>query len=149
MASTGGTSVLLDPNTTDSAGGLGQYVIGTFVADAATQDILFTTTGNAVGHSGYQLRVLTAISGDYNNDDVVDARDYVLWRKFNIHGARGYTDWQAHFGETSGGGGSAFGPAVPEPTLFSMLAIAILFSMFGRLWVPARIRGGGPTRVLQ
>lgn len=127
-ASTGVSSVLLDPNTTDSAGGLGQHVTGTFVADAVTQDILFSTTGNAVGHSGYQLRVLTAISGDYNNDDVVDARDYILWRKFNIHGVRGYPDWTAHFGEPSGGSG-AFGPAVPEPTLCSLLAIATVFSM--------------------
>jgi hypothetical protein len=133
MASTGVTSVLLDPNTTDSAGGLGQHIIGTFVADAATQDILFSTTGNAVGHSGFQLRVLTAISGDYNDDHVVDARDYVLWRKFHIHGAWGYTDWKTHFGETSGGSGSAFAPAVPEPTLFSLLAIATAFSMFGPL----------------
>jgi hypothetical protein len=138
MASTGFTSVLLDPNTTDSAGGLGQHVIGTFVADAHTQDILFSTTGNAVGQSGYQLRLLTAISGDYNDDDVVDARDYVLWRKFNVHGARGYADWRTHFGETSGASGSAFGPAVPEPTLFSLVAIATVFSMLGprrRLWV--------------
>jgi hypothetical protein len=133
VASTGVITVSLDPNTTDSVGGLGQHVIGTFVADTATQDILFSTTGNAVGHSGYQLRVLTPISGNYNDDNVVDARDYVLWRKFNIHGARGYPDWRAHFGETLGGSGSAFGPAVPEPALFSVLAIATAFSMFGPL----------------
>jgi hypothetical protein len=133
LASTGVTSVLLDPNTTDSAGGLGQYVIGTFVADAPKQDILFSTTGNAVGHSGFQLRLLTAISGDYNDDHVVDARDYVMWRKFNIHGARGYPDWTTHFGETPVGSGSAFGPRVPEPTLFSLLVIVTVFSLFGPL----------------
>lgn len=134
MASTGSTSVLLDPNTTDSAGGLGQYVIGTFVADSATQSILFSTTGNAVGHSGYQLRLITAISGDSNDDDVVDARDYVLWRKFNIHGARGYPDWKAHFGESLSASGIAFAPAVPEPTLCSLISIATVLALL----IPSR-----------
>lgn len=55
-ATTGNKSVSLDPNTTDAAGGLGQFAIGTFTADATTQVIVFSTTGNAVGHSGYQLR---------------------------------------------------------------------------------------------
>ena len=92
-------SFLLDPNITDCAGGLGQHVIGTFIANTYAPNILFTTIGNAVGHSGYQLRLLSAISGDYHDDDIVDARDYVMWRKFNIHGARRCTDF--------GGTGSA------------------------------------------
>ena len=58
IATTGVTSVSLDPNTTNAPGGLGQFAVGTFVADATTQQILFTTTGNAVGHSAYQLRVV-------------------------------------------------------------------------------------------
>ena len=55
-ATTGAISVSLDPNTTDSAGGIGQYAIGTFIADATTQDIVFSTTGNAVGHNAFQVR---------------------------------------------------------------------------------------------
>lgn len=45
--------------------------------------------------------------GDYNNDGKVDAADYVLWRKTNINGATGYTDWRANFGNLSGGAGGA------------------------------------------
>lgn len=52
------TSVSLDPNVTDAPGALGQQVIGTFTADGTTQAIVFSTTGNAVGLSAYQLRLL-------------------------------------------------------------------------------------------
>src|SRR3954463_4770620 len=45
--------------------------------------------------------------GDYNNDGKVDAADYVLWRKTNINGATGYTDWRANYGNLSGGAGGA------------------------------------------
>jgi len=44
VTSSGGNSVTLDYNDTNALGGVGQYAIGTFVADAATQ--AFTITGN-------------------------------------------------------------------------------------------------------
>jgi hypothetical protein len=58
--------------------------------------------------------------GDYNENGIVDAADYVLWRNNNINGAQGYTDWRANFGRTlaAGGGGSA---ALPEPAGISLL----------------------------
>jgi hypothetical protein len=54
-----GNSVTLDSNVTDSGGGLGQYVIGTFVADATTQSFTVTSsvsssTSGAI--NGFQLR---------------------------------------------------------------------------------------------
>jgi hypothetical protein len=57
-ATTGATGVSLSPNTTNAAGGLGQFATGTFVADGPTQSIVFSTTGNAVLVSGFQLRVI-------------------------------------------------------------------------------------------
>jgi len=62
----GVSSVTLDPNTTDTVGGLGQYVIGSFTASGTTQS--FTLTGSA-GHdpnfdfpmiSGLQVRTASA-----------------------------------------------------------------------------------------
>jgi hypothetical protein len=51
--------------------------------------------------------------GDHNGDGVVDAADYVHWRKLNVDGAQGYNDFVENFGEsTPGGGGSG---QVPEP----------------------------------
>jgi hypothetical protein len=72
--------------------------------------------------------LVAGVPGDYNNNGVVDAGDYVLWRKFNNTAttlpndstpgtnASDYTVWRAHFGQPPGSGAS-FGAsvAVPEP----------------------------------
>ena len=58
LTATSGNAVLLDQNTTDSDGGLGQYVIGTFTADSTSQAITFTPSGGAPNTSGFQLRVV-------------------------------------------------------------------------------------------
>lgn len=56
------------------------------------------------------------LQGDYNQDNTVDAADYVLWRKNpSQHGnAPGYTTWQTHFGESqpAGGGQSSFASTI-------------------------------------
>jgi hypothetical protein len=60
--------------------------------------------------------------GDYNRDGVVDAADYVVWRKGfgTTYTQDDYDVWRAHFGETGGGGVALPSaeplPAVPEPT---------------------------------
>ncbi len=46
-----------------------------------------------------------AALGDYNHDGTVNAADYVLWRKSNINGATGYSDWRTNFGATGSGNG--------------------------------------------
>ena len=54
---TAGNSVLLDGNIHDSDGGLGQYAIGTFVADSPTQAISFRSPRSTNGAlNGFQLR---------------------------------------------------------------------------------------------
>jgi len=78
----------------------------------------------------------TALVGDYNQDDNVDAADYVQWRK-NVGAPAGtlgpgdtaggpigtaqYDLWKLHFGETSGAGSSI---AVPEPCVMICALIA-------------------------
>jgi hypothetical protein len=71
---------------------------------------------------------LPALSGDYNQNGVVDAADYTLWRK-NLGsgtalpnddtpgvGPDDYTRWKTHFGQTAGSGAAAIADAaVPEP----------------------------------
>ena len=64
------------------------------------------------------------LAGDYTNNGVVDAADYVLWRKNNINGAAGYTTWRANFGKPPGSGSGLNAAAVPEPS-----TIGLLFSL--------------------
>ena len=66
--------------------------------------------------------------GDYNGDGIVNAADYVVWRKGVATG--NYATWRANFGESLGGAGgnSAGRNAVPEP---SMLALCSLGAIIG------------------
>jgi hypothetical protein len=59
-----------------------------------------------------------SMPGDFNNDQKVNAADYVLWRKNPgaFGGPEGYTAWRANFGSAPGSGSSLGGvAAVPEP----------------------------------
>jgi serralysin len=74
----------------------------------------------------YELSLSAAalLPGDYNVDDLVDAADYVIWRKSDGTPA-GYNTWRANFGETSGSGSVASENAtVPEPATLVMLILA-------------------------
>jgi len=69
----------------------------------------------------------TAPTGDYNNDGVVDAADYVVWRKNDINGQQGYDDWRTNFGSTGAGLGSG-AAAVPEPASIVLALVSLLMS---------------------
>ncbi len=67
---------------------------------------------------------VAGLTGDYNNDNKVDAADYVLWRKSGINGQQGYDDWRANFGMMAMAGGGGLGSAaVPEPATLVMFGI--------------------------
>jgi hypothetical protein len=85
--------------------------------------------------------VIPKIPGDYNRDGIVDAADYVVWRK-NI-GAEflmnrdpnatdlvdqdDYTFWRSHFGNTAGtGSGANANATVPEPTSALLVLVGML-----------------------
>jgi hypothetical protein len=71
------------------------------------------------------------LDGDYNRDGVVDAGDYVVWRKTDVNGPTGYDTWRTNFGEP-GGSGSVAGAnvTVPEPaTLMSLIVAAVGIGM--------------------
>lgn len=98
--------------------------------------------GGAVWFDNASLTRLTSnapvLAGDYNNNGVIDAADYVVWRNSigqatltnrgtGITGPVGQADynyWRAHFGQTAGSG-ALDGSAVPEPAtlVFSLVAV--------------------------
>jgi hypothetical protein len=72
----------------------------------------------------------TATNGDYNANGLVDAADYVLWRKLNETPAA-YTVWRTNFG-TSIGGGDITSNAIPEPASVFLAIIGFAAFAFGR-----------------
>ncbi len=97
----------------------------------------FSATGT-VGEDNYTLTSLVApagVAGDYNDNGIVDAADYVLWRNGgpleNEVDSPGtvnqadYTAWRARFGNGTGAGGALSGSAIPEPATLACLLIAI------------------------
>lgn len=89
--------------------------------------------------SGSALTGLTG-SGDYNNDNIVDAADYTVWR--DSRGQSGanlpadgtldgtvdeldYLRWKATYGVSLGSGGAANFATVPEPPALGVVSAAL------------------------
>jgi hypothetical protein len=85
------------------------------------------------------------VATDYNNNNVVDAADYVIWRK-RLNQAvtlpnditpgtvtnQDYGEWRNRFGKTSGDIGSGAGALVPEPASISLMFFACTFVLMRR-----------------
>jgi hypothetical protein len=75
------------------------------------------------------------LPGDYNDNQTVDAADYVAWRNnpaaFGGDPA-GYNTWQANFGRTSVPGGAAGGTTVPEPAA-ALIVFALVAGGLARI----------------
>jgi hypothetical protein len=95
---------------------------------------------------GYNLVATPGLAGDFNSNGVVDAADYVMWRKNvgtntalpnNLIGGTisvaQYNQWRANFGNTAPGAGSGTSAmaiaAVPEPAaLLQIVLVAAVLS---------------------
>ena len=104
---------------------------------ASAADFAKVTYTNFVFGTG-----IPAVEGDYNNNGVVDAADYVLWRNGGplqndptpgVQDPEDYTFWRSRFGaDTPIGPGLSAGSAVPEPTT-SLLGLVALAGAVGLL----------------
>jgi hypothetical protein len=78
--------------------------------------------------------------GDFNNNNVVDAADYLVWRKEAgiTYGPSEYLAWRSNFGRSAANGTAAAMPTggevsvVPEPPTFAMLLILVAMCRSGR-----------------
>jgi hypothetical protein len=79
--------------------------------------------GDDVGSPGVAPAVQPVASGDYNSDGLINAADYVAWRKLQSQfgGEPGYQAWKQRFGQPS----PAAGASVPEPSAAILLLIGI------------------------
>jgi autotransporter-associated beta strand protein len=89
-----------------------------------------------------QYRADVVEPGDYNQDGIVDAADYTVWRDTLGQSGTGlaadgnqndqidagdYDVWRAHFGQTVGSGsGASANTTVPEPATLEMLLMGML-----------------------
>jgi hypothetical protein len=89
---------------------------------------------------GQLLASAIVLSGDYNQNGVVDGADYVVWRN-NNGSAADYNKWRSNFGNSyapGAGSGSVISvAAIPETSGAMLLLIAALVDRFrGRRLVP-------------
>ena len=79
---------------------------------------------------------LAPYDGDYNNNGIVDAADYVVWRNGlgTTYTQSDYYVWRDQFGQMIPGSGSGLEShaAVPEPAAAVMLFIGLLTTLFRR-----------------
>ena len=82
---------------------------------------------------------LSGLLGDFNNNGVVDAADYVVLRKGlgSNYTQSDFDVWRTHFGLTAGGGSSLpsaepLSVAVPEPAAIALLILAASSIWIGR-----------------
>jgi endonuclease I len=150
LASAAGSLVL--------AGGAGQPFAASFVAStvgtfSATYVLNFSDE-NIAGALNKSITLTltgkTRLAGDYNNDLIVDAADYSVWRKtsgqsvtpFSSADGDGngsindldYDVWRTHFGQAaSASGASLAAGGVPEPAAIALLAIGLFASLGQRI----------------
>ncbi len=89
------------------------------------------------------LRVIETgvLPGDYNENGIVDAADYVVWRKYagtnhelpndpigNMIGPGQFDQWRQHFGQAAAGSGTALNAPIPEPAAMVLFASALFIT---------------------
>lgn len=85
------------------------------------------------------------VVGDYNDNDVVDAADYAVWRDNEgtsnalpndpiggVIGSAHYDQWRSRFGNTSGAGAGVAATAVPEPSTLSLTGLGLVLAGLAR-----------------
>ena len=83
----------------------------------------------------YDITAAPVVAGDYNANGVVDAADYVLWRKGalaadgtgdTVVDQADYDFWRERFGNVSGAGAGLSSTSVPEPAALTLFAVGML-----------------------
>lgn len=101
-----------------ASGGLGGTTFANTVLPNSLPDITWHVKYNA-----NSVVLVAVIAGDFNLDNVVDAADYVYWRK-NIGTQSAYDAWRSHFGQTAPASGAANTSGVPEPDSLILLTLS-------------------------
>ncbi len=96
---------------------------------------LMTTAALAINAAAVESE---SLPGDFNFDGMVNAADYVVWRKAGMP-REDYGIWKMNYGRTAGDG-SGTSTTVPEPNTLLTAAIACVFAMRLKRRSAARVR---------
>jgi autotransporter-associated beta strand protein len=149
----GGTAGLADQSYVNLGGGVNEFIHALVLAGVTQPN---GTYGSSLSSAMHQMNEffsgtgmitvgLSGIAGDFNNDYIVDSRDYVAWRQNvgqpagslpndsagGVIGNDQYDLWRSNFGATAGSGsGSSLAgqAAVPEPS-------ALILCLFGGMTI--------------
>jgi hypothetical protein len=151
LQSAGETTMTMNGGTTFD---LGELFNTALPKDLVFDFLLSTSAASTRGVVVYES-IPAGVNGDYNQNGVVDAADYTIWRNhlgtaFQLQNEGGispgvvddadYAFWKSRFGATSGSGagsGSAVASAVPEPGTGAVLMIGTMVALITR-----RVRRG-------
>ena len=168
---TGALDAIADSATLTLGGGMNGFSqlsgfaeLGTgvneFVGAVVLGSTMYTTPGTTFGRVGIgatiesdeffigdgiiTIAALAGVPGDFNGNGIVDAADYVLWRKggplqnevsnSGTVDEQDYLDWRAHFGNSGSGSGSGLQAAggVPEPATIALVGLGVTLVGFSR-----------------
>jgi hypothetical protein len=159
-AQNSGNPVPLSPDFGHWANGTTSVVYGTATPQEAAMDpslqngtrkVVTALDAAALTDIGWSLGPAPpppGVNGDYNNNGVVDAGDYAVWRKRlnqsvtlpndttpGTVSAADYTVWRANFGKLAAGGGSGgllAAADIPEPSSVLLTLMLAVFAYFNR-----------------
>jgi autotransporter-associated beta strand protein len=155
----GGTINVFDPNNVLTVGDYTIFNYGTLAGSLGN-------LGTPIGPEGYNYSLYDTgnsihlvveespdgVAGDFNNDGIVDAADYVMWAKLRNtstplenDGDLGtpinedhYELWQQYNGEVFQGSGGEGNGSVPEPSTFALWLLGICAAAAARSARPSR-----------
>ena len=107
---------------------------------------LFMADYDAANGPGAFDMLVNPLAGDYNDDGIVDAADYTVWRdhlggssllnetvSLGVVDQADYVEWKSHFGNTGGAGaGAVTAGTVPEPAGLLLVGIGMLAAIGSR-----------------
>jgi hypothetical protein len=112
-------------------------LLGRLVVSVSATTLSEGNALNESGQVGYSFRLADGyqgvaiwslnLPGDFNQDDTVDAADYVVWRKTGGT-LTDYDIWKSNFGNWQNGD-SEVSAAVPEPACPTLLVIGVLLTV--------------------
>lgn len=117
----------------------------TMIKSSFRESKLGTTESDNMGFRLATIATVSGVPGDYNANNVVDAADYVLWRKYSGQSVTlpndstpgsvmpvDYDVWRTHFGQTPSGSGSGnlMQTAVPEPATMALIIAFVAAGLF-------------------